>query len=234
MDRRRIARLNQPTQILQPTRRRKRPKKLNALQIAVIALGAILFLGAVGFGGYLIYEEAMHQRALRNYPVAYADLIKQYADQYQLDPYLVQSIMRCESSNDPTAKSDVGAVGLMQIMPETGEWIAHKIDPELAYSLDMLEDPATCIEYGCWYLSFLSQRFDGRLIEIISAYNAGHGTVEDWLNNARFAQDGKLAVIPYEDTARYYEKVVAAYQNYSTLYPDLFTDNTQSVTEVAG
>jgi len=226
--------LNQPTQTLQPKRRRKRTRKLNALQIAVIALGAILLLGAAGFGGYLIYEEAQYQRALRNYPVAYTDLIKQYADQYELDPYLVQSIMRCESSNDPTAKSDVGAIGLMQIMPETGEWIAHKIDPELAYSLDMLEDPATSIEYGCWYLHFLSERFNGSIIEVVSAYNAGHGSVEDWLEDARFSQDGKLVTIPFEDTARYYDKVVTAYQNYTTLYPDLFTAETQTATVVDG
>ena len=226
--------MNQPTQNLQPKRRRKRTKKLNALQIAIIALGAILLLGAAGFGGYLIYEEAQYQRALRNYPVAYTDLIKQYADQYELDPYLVQSIMRCESSNDPTAKSDVGAIGLMQIMPETGEWIAHKIDPELAYSLDMLEDPATSIEYGCWYLHFLSERFNGSIIEVVSAYNAGHGSVEDWLEDARFSQDGKLVTIPFEDTARYYDKVVTAYQNYTTLYPDLFTAETQTATVVDG
>ena len=226
--------MNQPTQTLQPKRRRKRTRKLNALQIAVIALGAILLLGAAGFGGYLIYEEAQYQRALRNYPVAYTDLIQKYADQYELDPYLVQSIMRCESSNNPTAKSDVGAIGLMQIMPETGEWIAHKIDPELAYSLDMLEDPATSIEYGCWYLHFLSERFDGSIIEVVSAYNAGHGSVEDWLEDARFSQDGKLVTIPFEDTARYYDKVVTAYQNYTTLYPDLFTAETQIATVVDG
>ena len=225
--------MKQPTE-QKPERRKKKRKKLNPMQIAVIVLGAILLLSAAGFGGYLIYEEAQYQRALRNYPVAYVDLIKQYADQYELDPYLVQSIMRCESSNDPTAKSDVGAIGLMQIMPESGEWIGHKIDPELAYSLDMLEDPATSIEYGCWYLRFLSQRFDGRLMEIVSAYNAGHGTVEDWLSDARFSQNGQLTVIPYEDTARYYEKVVAAYENYTTLYPDLFTDNTQTTTVVGG
>lgn len=226
--------MKQPTEQQQPERRKKKRKRLNAMQIAVIVLGAILLLGASGFGGYLIYENVTYQRALRNYPVAYTDLIKQYSDQYQLDPYLVQSIMRCESSNDPTAKSDVGAIGLMQIMPETGEWIGHKINPELAYSLDMLEDPATNIEYGCWYLSFLSERFDGRLIEIISAYNAGHGTVEDWLNDSRFSQNGQLTIIPYDDTARYYEKVVAAYQNYTTLYPDLFTNNIQTATVVGG
>ena len=161
-------------------------------------------------------------------------MIKQYADKYELDPYLVQSIIRCESSNKPDAVSKVGAIGLMQIMPDTGEWIGHKIDPELAYSLDMLTDPAINIEYGCWYLKFLSDRFDGNRMEIVAAYNAGHGSVKDWLKDPRFSENGTLTTIPFEDTAKYYDNVMLAYQNYTTLYPDLFTTNTQTATVVAG
>ena len=198
------------------------------MQLASIILGAILLLSALGFGGYVWYEEAQHQKALRNYPVAFTELIQASAKKYSLDPYLVQSIMRCESSNDPLAKSDVGAIGLMQIMPDTGEWIAHKIDPELAYSLDMLEDPATNIEYGCWYLRFLSDRFSDRPMEVIAAYNAGHGSVEEWLKDARFSQNGVLTSIAFEDAARYYEHVMTAYENYTKLYPDLFSAPAQA------
>lgn len=210
------------------TQLRGKRKRLTGMQIASIVLGAILLLCALGFGGYVWYEESQHQKALRNYPVAYVDLIATYAKEYSLDPYLVQSIMRCESSNDPLAKSDVGAIGLMQIMPDTGEWIAHKIEPELAYSLDMLEDPATNIQYGCWYLRFLSDRFDGRVMEIVAAYNAGHGSVEEWLKDPRFSQNGVLTSIAFEDTARYYERVMTAYENYTTLYPDQFSTPAQA------
>ena len=212
----------------------KQQKKLTSMQIAVIVLGAILLLGALGFGGYVWYQEDQHQKALEKYPVAYTDLILKFATQYQLDPYLVQSIIRCESSNDPNAVSRVGAIGLMQIMPDTGEWIGHKIDPELAYSLDMLTNPEINIEYGCWYLNFLDERFDGNRMEIIAAYNAGHGTVKNWLEDARFSKDGELLTIPYEDTAKYYENVMTAYENYTTLYPDLFTTETQSAAVVGG
>ena len=213
-----------------PKKRKQQHRRLNTMQIAVIALGSLVFLVAAAFGGYLIYEEAQYQKALRNYPVAYTDLIKTYAAEYALDPYLVQSIMRCESSNDPLAVSSVGAIGLMQIMPDTGEWIGHKIDPELAYSLDMLQDPATNIEYGCWYLRFLYDRFSGRTMEIIAAYNAGHGSVEEWLSDARFSKDGILTTIPYESAALYYEKVMSAYENYTTLYPEEFSTLPQSET----
>lgn len=215
-------------------KRRKKRKRISGIQIAVIVLGSILFLTAASFGGYVWYEEDQHQKALANYPVAYTDLIKQYAEQYDLDPYLVQAIIRCESSNKPDAVSKVGAIGLMQIMPDTGEWIGHKIDPELAYSLDMLTVPATNIEYGCWYLRFLSDRFDGNVMEIVAAYNAGHGSVEGWLKDARFSKDGTLTTIPFEDTAKYYENVMKAYQNYKTLYPDQFTTKTQTATVVGG
>jgi soluble lytic murein transglycosylase len=204
-------------------------RRQSGTQIALIVVGALIFAVAASFGGYLIYENMQYQKALRNYPVAYTDLIRTYATEYALDPYLVQSIMRCESSNDPTARSDAGAIGLMQIMPDTGEWIAHKLDMDGVYTTDMLIDPETNIEFGCWYLWFLSGRFDGNIMEMIAAYNAGHGNVEDWLHDPRFSQNGMLTAIPYEDTARYYEKVMKAYENYTTLYPDLFSKTSQPV-----
>ena len=213
-------------------RKKKQRSRLSGIQIAVIIVGALVFAVAASFGGYLIYEEVQYQRALRNYPVAYADLIKTYAAQYELDPYLVQSIMRCESSNDPAAVSDAGAVGLMQIMPDTGGWIAHKLDLDDVYTQEMLLDPETSIEFGCWYLHFLNGRFEGNVKEIVAAYNAGHGNVEEWLTDPRFSKNGELTTIPFEDTARYYEKVMLAYENYTTLYPDLFTSAAQAASVV--
>ena len=217
-----------------PTKRNQQHQRLNTIQIAVIALGSLVFLVAAAFGGYLIYEEVQYQKALRNYPVAYTDLIKIYATEYALDPYLVQSIMRCESSNDPGAVSDVGAIGLMQIMPDTGTWIAHKLDLDDVYTEQMLYDPETNIEFGCWYLRFLNGRFDGNIKQMIAAYNAGHGTVEGWLEDPNYSSNGELTTIPFEDTARYYDKVTAAYENYTTLYPDLFTDEESATPVVAG
>ena len=214
--------------------RREQHRRLSAMQIAIIVLGSLIFLAAAAFGGYVIYENEQYQKALRNYPVAYTDLIKTYATQYELDPYLVQSIMRCESSNDPSVVSKVGAIGLMQIMPDTGTWIAHKLDLDDVYTEQMLYEPETNIEFGCWYLRFLSGRFDGDTKKMIAAYNAGHGSVEDWLNDPRFSQNGELTTIPFEETARYYDKVTAAYENYTTLYPDLFSETAAATPVVEG
>ena len=213
---------------------RKHHRRLSAIQIACFALGSIVFLATAAFVGYVIYENEQYQKALRNYPVAYTDLIKTYAAQYELDPYLVQSIMRCESSNDPSVVSKVGAIGLMQIMPDTGTWIAHKLDLDDVYTEKMLYDPEINIEFGCWYLKFLSGRFDGNVKQMIAAYNAGHGSVEDWLKDPRYSQNGELTTIPFEDTARYYDKVTAAYANYTTLYPDLFSETAAATPIVEG
>ena len=93
----------------------------------------------------------------------------------------------------------------------------------------MLYDPEANVRFACWYINFLSGRFDGDVMEIVAAYNAGHGSVEEWLKDARFSQNGTLNVIPFEQTARYYEKVMAAYENYTTLYPELFSAEASTV-----
>lgn len=213
-------------------RKTRTKRKLGGMQIAAIVVASLIALCCLSFGGYLLYEHLEYERALRNYPVAYTEYIKASASEFDLDPYLVQSIMRCESSNDPLAVSDAGAIGLMQIMPDTGTWIAHKLDLDSVYTEDMLYDPEANIRFACWYLNFLSGRFNGDVMEMIAAYNAGHGSVEDWLKDPRFSLDGKLMSIPFEQTARYYDKVMAAYENYTTLYPELFS--TDASTVVAG
>ncbi len=223
--------MQQPNNRPKARRQPHEKRRLSGLQIAIIALGSVIFLCCAAFCGYLIYENEQYKKALENYPTAYTDLIETYAEEYELDPYLVQSIMRCESSNDPSAVSDAGAIGLMQIMPDTGTWIAHKLDLDDVYTEDMLYDPDTNIEFGCWYLHFLKGRFDGNVMQMVAAYNAGHGSVEGWLEDERFSADGELTSIPFEQTARYYEKVMTAYENYTTLYPELFAAGAASSVE---
>ena len=108
-------------------------------------------------------------------------------------------------------------MGLMQIMPETGEWIAGKIGIE-DFNAEMLEDPEVNIEMGVWYLDYLAERFDGETDTVIAAYNAGHGNVEKWLNDGQYSADGRtLAEIPFEETRNYVKKVNRAYEIYSKI-----------------
>lgn len=207
---------------------RIRRKNLILIICIVLVIVCILFVLK------LMDKDAQLRRAMREYPTAYTPLIAKYAEEYELDPYLVTSIMRCESSNKPDAVSNRGAIGLMQIMPDTGTWIAHKLEMDSVYQEYMLYDPETNIRFACWYLRFLATRFSGVTLHIVAAYNAGHGSVENWLADERYSSGGTLTSIPYPETARYVEKINAAYQQYTTLYPDLYTPAASPVAEADG
>lgn len=204
-------------------------------KIPIIILLVLILSVCIIFGWYL-YSEYQKEKELQaryaNYPVAYTALIKKYAAEFELDPYLVTSIMRCESSNKTDALSNVGAIGLMQIMPDTGAWIAHKLDCE-PFDPDSLYDPEINIRFACWYIRFLINRLNDDLNSVIAAYNAGHGSVEKWLEDEQYSENGHLLSIPFPETDRYLTKVTTAYENYLQLYPDLFSDSIQVEEPVA-
>ena len=154
------------------------------------------------------------------HPLYYGDLITLYAGEQNLDPALVSAVILCESSFDPKAESRLGARGLMQLMPDTAEWVAHKYNEDGAgYSFDNLYDPETNIRYGTWYLGYLSRRFGGDATKIVCAYHAGQGNVDSWLKNPQYSADGvTLDVIPTQDTATYASRVFRARDVYRKYY----------------
>lgn len=155
------------------------------------------------------------------YPLKYVDEIAFNAAKYGLNPYLVAAVIRTESGFDPDAVSAAGARGLMQLMPETGEWVAEKIGVS-DYSDSMLFDPSVNIQFGCWYLSFLEERFDDKPDLVAAAYNAGHNRVSEWLDDALISPAGELKNIPYKETSDYVERVAKAEEKYREYYPDAF------------
>lgn len=157
------------------------------------------------------------------YPLEYIKIIQENADRYHLDPYRVAAVIRTESGFDPEAVSGAGAVGLMQIMPDTGEWIAGKLEIT-DFEPDLLFDPEHNIEMGCWYLQFLQERFHDDPELVAAAYNAGHGRVSEWLSDDSVSHDGEhLQDIPYRETREYVERIGSAYEAYRRLYPDAFS-----------
>lgn len=164
-------------------------------------------------------------RVLARYPEAgrYADWISQYAEEYNLDPAFVTAIILNESSFDPMAVSSVGARGLMQMMPDTAEWISGKLKLD-QYSFDRMFDPETNIRFGCWYLNFLADRFGGDVISVICAYHAGQGEIAGWLSDPSMSDDGQhliLENLKAGPTRTYAERVTKAYGIYKVLYtPD--------------
>jgi len=151
------------------------------------------------------------------YPLEYKADIEKYSAEFDVDPYLVASIIWVESKYDEGAVSQSGAVGLMQIMPETGEWIASKIDYEI-YEGNKLFIPSDNIKLGCWYVSYLNNRFAGDRTHILAAYNGGPNRVADWLENSEYSDVNGLTEIPIKETEDYVRRVNAAYEIYTQYY----------------
>lgn len=152
------------------------------------------------------------------YPMPHQDTVDSLSQKYQVDPLLVFAIIRAESKYQPDAHSPVGARGLMQIMPETAEWIAKKMKLKDFQTTDLYE-PKTNIAMGCWYINNLSNEFDDCLPVTIAAYNAGRGNVKKWLANEQW--DGtsvNLQDIPFEETRNYVKNVLKNYQAYKAIY----------------
>lgn len=133
----------------------------------------------------------------------YKEFIEVYAKKYDIDPFLILGVIDAESGFDKEAVSSVGARGLMQIMPETGKWIASQIDI-LNFKEEELFDPETNIMMGSWYLKFLLDRYNGNIENALAAYNGGHGNVDNWLQDERYSNDGEnLTNIPFIETKEY-------------------------------
>ena len=121
-------------------------------------------------------------------------------------------------TSDENAVSKKGAIGLMQIMPDTGLWIAEKLKLENFQKEDLF-DIEKNIMIGVWYVGYLADKFDGNLINTIAAYNAGPTNVSKWLGEPEFSCDGKnLSDIPFSETKKYSEKVNNAYDMYIKIY----------------
>jgi len=152
------------------------------------------------------------------YPQPHSDLVYESAHKYNVDPYLVFAIIRAESKYQTGAISPVGAKGLMQIMPETGSWIASQQGIK-DFKIDDLHDPETNISFGCWYISNLTEEFNGNIPLVVAAYNAGRGTVREWILNAKWDGDlQKLKDIPFEETRKYVINVLKNYEAYKAIY----------------
>lgn len=152
------------------------------------------------------------------FPVSYAERIDESAERHGIDPHLVAAVIRCESGWNETAQSSVGAVGLMQLMPETAKSVAGLglVDVN-TYDPNRLTDAPTNIEYGTAYLSYLSSQF-ATDEEVICAYNAGIGVVQGW-QTASGQGDFKDA-IAYPETREYLNSVSEAQRQYTKYYPN--------------
>jgi soluble lytic murein transglycosylase-like protein len=154
------------------------------------------------------------------WPPAYRDLIDGNIDSgISIEPALVWAIMREESHYQVDARSSAGALGLLQLMPETAAQLAEEANLE-SFETEDLFDPKTNIRLGSIYLSQLHERFDGRLSAAIGSYNAGPRSVSNWLSGggSQLEDDVWVENIPYDQTRKYVKRVLRSLHTYKVFY----------------
>jgi soluble lytic murein transglycosylase len=178
----------------------------------ILTLLALAVLAVAGVGAWVV--EAEPDWYLRSrYPLEYEHVIGAYAQDRDLDPALVAAVIYAESRFDPNVRSSAGAVGLMQLLPETGEFIARSTGGRDFVEAD-LRDPDINVRYGTWLLDYLRSRYDGDVATALAAYHAGPTNVDAW----RRAGTG----IAFPETRAYVEEVLRVKSVYAEAYgPDL-------------
>ena len=198
------------------TRKRNTKKggkaKVVIISIIAVALAVTAVLAATNF-----YKKTENNLEKSAYPLEYTDLVNKAAKDYNLQPALIYGVIHTESRFDPQAGSSVGALGLMQIMPETFDWLQEKRGETGKYTTEDLYTPSVNIDYGSYLLRYFLDYYGNEKCAV-AAYNAGF-EVSNWLEDPNCSPDGMtLDVIPYPETSEYVVKVENAKQKYIELY----------------
>lgn len=181
---------------------------------------SLLFALAVILLAFIVYFVSQIEPVKKKYiyPYPYQELVTIYAEANGISPALAASVIMHESKFMEHVRSPRGAIGLMQLMPETAEWIAGRLG-ERDFSLQRLREPELNIRFGTWYLAQLEREFDGNLVLALAAYNAGRGVVHEWMEENDWPPDFKdISSIPYPETRIYVERVLKDKKHYEALY----------------
>ncbi len=173
----------------------------------LIALGLVLAVAAGIFAWAETSKPGWYARL--RYPLEYEQILRGHAENYDLDPALLAAVVYRESKFDADAVSESGAIGLMQLLPETAEGIAQYTGGT-KFRVDDLYDPELNVRYGSFYLKRLLGKYGGEVELALAAYHAGQGNVDEWL------ADGKG--IAFAETREYVDDVLELRDVYRRAY----------------
>lgn len=154
------------------------------------------------------------------YPKKYEKEVTLYAEKYHVDDNLIYALIKAESNFNAEATSHKGAIGLMQLMEETAKDVAKKnmLELEAENIRNELLNPEKNINVGTRYLATLLERYKNNEIAL-AAYNAGIGTVDNWIEKGIIRADGSdIEKIPFKETNQYVRKILCDYEIYTELY----------------
>jgi soluble lytic murein transglycosylase len=176
------------------------------LRIIVISATCVLALAAAAV--WVVGAEPDWYLRTR-YPLEYEHILTAHARNYDLDPILLAAVVYVESRFDPNVESEAGAIGLMQLLPETARGIALRTGGTRFVVAD-LRDPEINVRYGSWYLDHLRDHYDGDQRHMLAAYHAGQGNVDRWLE-----EGGRIA---FRETQAYVDEVERIRRVYARAY----------------
>ncbi len=192
--------------------RKPETKKQRACEEFMKKFFLLSFIAAAVIAAAVFGAERLTERA---FPMKYKTEVGNAARENGIDPLLVYAVIKTESDFVADAVSKAGAEGLMQIMPQTAEWVAWRKGKE--HDAEMVFDPQYNINIGCYLLAYLMDYYNDNIDFALAAYNAGKGTVDSWIENPEYF-DGNELNIPYNETKNYVAKVKYAYEKYRKLY----------------
>ncbi|MBM3676296.1 MAG: lytic transglycosylase domain-containing protein [Actinobacteria bacterium] len=167
-------------------------------------------VAALAVTGVLLWRSPPEFVDRIRYPLRYEAIVRAHAGNYGLDPELLAAVIYAESRFDPEAESAAGAIGLMQLLPDTARGIATRTGGK-GFVVRDLFDPEINVRYGSWYLRSLLQKYDDERLAL-AAYHAGQGNVDAWL--------GRGIGVQFPETRAYVDTVLRAERVYRDTYPD--------------
>jgi soluble lytic murein transglycosylase len=177
--------------------------------VRLLVVIALAVLGVVGATAWIVEDEPDWYLRTR-YPLAYEHILRAHAKNHDLDPALVAAVVYVESRFDPNARSQAGALGLMQLLPKTAKGIALRTGGARFVVAD-LRDPEINVRYGTWYLRHLVDRYESTDLAL-AAYHAGQGNVDKWRRSG--------SGIAFSETRSYVSRVIELEQIYRRVYAD--------------
>jgi soluble lytic murein transglycosylase len=178
----------------------------------------LLTFAAVAALGVVIVSRIEHVSGDQGLPLSDVGVIREQAAEKHLDPALIAGVIYAETKFDPRPSS-AGALGLMQILPSTAQYIAH-LSGGTAFTTGDLATPKINVAYGSWYLRYLLDHYEGNEMLAVAAYNGGLANVDAWVAKAREAgRTLGVSEIPFPETQAYVRRVMRAQAEYRAVYP---------------
>lgn len=199
--------------------RHQRKKRRAGCGIAVAIPALVLVAATVLFFATGVFDSLKTRYYQSMYPRDYQSYVSEASAEFGVEESLIYAVIRTESGFREQAQSHAGAIGLMQLMPDTFSWLQQKLNGEATMGEEALYDSQTNIRYGTYLLAVLLEMYNGDLTAATAAYNAGLSNVSSWLEDPAYSPDGKtLSVIPFEETEQYVSRVLQSKEMYDRLY----------------